>query len=55
MCSEADKVVASHRKTWKGAGLGRIPIFFSADFLSMKVLSFFPIKPREQVHDQKAL
>ncbi|GFQ01622.1 protein ei24 homolog [Phtheirospermum japonicum] len=32
--SEADKVIASQRKKWKGAGLGRIPIFFSADYLS---------------------
>ncbi|KAL3620830.1 hypothetical protein CASFOL_035742 [Castilleja foliolosa] len=53
--SEADKVIASQRKNWKGAGLGRVPIFFSADYLSMKVLSFFPIRPREQLHDQKAL
>ncbi|KAI3445607.1 hypothetical protein Pfo_002272 [Paulownia fortunei] len=53
--SEADKVIASQRKKWKGAGLGRIPIFVSADYLSMKVLSLFPIEHRQQVHDQKAL
>ncbi|KAK6157022.1 hypothetical protein DH2020_011270 [Rehmannia glutinosa] len=32
--SEADKVIASQRRKWKGAGLGRIPIFVSADYLS---------------------
>ncbi|XP_073313183.1 protein EI24 homolog isoform X2 [Primulina huaijiensis] len=32
--SEADKVIASQRKKWKGAGLGRVPIFVSADYLS---------------------
>ncbi|KAK4491256.1 hypothetical protein RD792_001992, partial [Penstemon davidsonii] len=31
--SEADKVVGSERNKWKGAGLGRIPIFVSADYL----------------------
>ncbi|XP_075477054.1 protein EI24 homolog isoform X1 [Primulina tabacum] len=51
--SEADKVIASQRKKWKGAGLGRVPIFVSANYLSLKVLSLFPIKhcPQE-VHDQ---
>ncbi|XP_073028845.1 protein EI24 homolog isoform X2 [Primulina eburnea] len=51
--SEADKVIASQRKKWKGAGLGRVPIFVSANYLSLKVLSLFPIKHRPQeVHDQ---
>ncbi|XP_011087701.1 protein EI24 homolog isoform X1 [Sesamum indicum] len=54
--SEADKAIASQRKKWKGAGLGRIPIFVSADYLSMKVLSLFPMERRQQVvHNQKAL
>ncbi|KAL3843679.1 hypothetical protein ACJIZ3_001082 [Penstemon smallii] len=53
--SEADKVVGSERNKWKGAGLGRIPIFVSADYLSMRVLSLFPIKPRHQVQDHKSL
>lgn len=32
--SEAEKVIASRRKKWNGNGLGRIPIFVSADYLS---------------------
>ncbi|KAK4401982.1 protein EI24 [Sesamum angolense] len=53
--SEADKAIASQRKKWKGAGLGRIPVFVSADYLSMKVLSLFPMERRQQVHNQKTL
>ncbi|XP_057792151.1 protein EI24 homolog isoform X1 [Salvia miltiorrhiza] len=53
--SEADKVIASQRKKWNGAGLGRIPIFVSSNYLSMKVLSLFPIGSHRQVRDQKAL
>ncbi|PIN15357.1 hypothetical protein CDL12_11998 [Handroanthus impetiginosus] len=53
--SEADKVIVSHKNKWKGAGLGRIPIFFSADYLSMKVLSLFPVELRQQVQDKKQL
>ncbi|KAL0384600.1 UNVERIFIED_CONTAM: protein EI24 [Sesamum radiatum] len=55
LSSEADKAIASQRKKWKGAGLGRIPIFVSADYLSMKVLSLFPMERRQQLHNQKAL
>ncbi|KAL0357185.1 UNVERIFIED_CONTAM: protein EI24 [Sesamum calycinum] len=54
LSSEADKAIASQRKKWKGAGLGRIPIFVSADYLSMKVLSL-PNERRQQVHNQKTL
>ncbi|XP_051146515.1 protein EI24 homolog [Andrographis paniculata] len=55
--SEADKVIASWRNKWTGVRLGRIPIFLSADFLSMKALSFFPVEsPRQQeATDRKAL
>ncbi|KAG8368825.1 hypothetical protein BUALT_Bualt15G0087100 [Buddleja alternifolia] len=53
--SEVDKVVTSQRKKWKGAGLGRIPIFVSADYLSMKTLSLFPIKPCQKVQDEKSI
>ncbi|CAA2993683.1 protein EI24 homolog [Olea europaea var. sylvestris] len=50
--TEADKVITSQRKKWKGEGLGRIPIFVSADYLSMKVLLLFPL---QQVQSTKAL
>ncbi|KAL2460526.1 Protein EI24-like protein [Abeliophyllum distichum] len=53
--TEADKVITFQRKKWKGAGLGRIPIFVSADYLSMKVLSLFPNDARQQLQSTKAL
>ncbi|KAL7227915.1 hypothetical protein ACSBR1_022736 [Camellia fascicularis] len=53
--SDADKLITSQRSKWKGAGLGRLPIFSSANYFLIRVLSFFPLKPREQIHDNKAL
>ncbi|XP_057494448.1 protein EI24 homolog isoform X2 [Actinidia eriantha] len=53
--SDADKLITSQRRKWKGAGLGRLPIFYAADYLSMRVLSFFPLKPREPIKVSKAL
>ncbi|WMV50546.1 hypothetical protein MTR67_043931 [Solanum verrucosum] len=32
--SEADKIVALPRRKWRGAELGRVPIFFVADYMS---------------------
>ncbi|XP_028119799.1 protein EI24 homolog isoform X2 [Camellia sinensis] len=52
--SDADKLITSQRSQWKGAGLGRLPIFFSANYFLIRVLPFFPLKPREQIHDNKA-
>lgn len=37
--SEADNIVTLPRRQWKGAGLGRIPIFCAADYISMRFLS----------------
>ncbi|XP_010681782.2 protein EI24 homolog isoform X1 [Beta vulgaris subsp. vulgaris] len=48
--SDADNLVTSPRKQWLGAGLGRVPIFCGADTVSMKVLSFLPL--RQQLHNQ---
>lgn len=53
--SDADNLVFSPRKQWLGAGLGRVPIFCGADTVSMKVLSFLPLKPQEQNQGKKAL
>ncbi|XP_027154089.1 protein EI24 homolog isoform X1 [Coffea eugenioides] len=54
--SEADKIIALPRRQWEGFGLGRLPIFFAADYASdftvqtsnkaaicdrLRVLSFF--------------
>lgn len=40
--SEADKIIALPRRKWKGAGLGRVPVFSAADYLSLRALSLFP-------------
>ncbi|KAI5661607.1 hypothetical protein M9H77_20930 [Catharanthus roseus] len=46
--SEADKIIALPRRKWKGAGLGRVPIFCAADYLSLRVLSLLPVKTHQQ-------
>uniref|UniRef100_A0A803LJR6 Uncharacterized protein n=1 Tax=Chenopodium quinoa TaxID=63459 RepID=A0A803LJR6_CHEQI len=53
--SDADNLVSSLRKQWLGVGLGRVPIFCGADTVSMKVLSFLPLRSREQNQGKKAL
>ncbi|KAL6964428.1 hypothetical protein U1Q18_035483 [Sarracenia purpurea var. burkii] len=52
--SDADKLITSQRKKWKGAGLGRLPIFYAADYFSMRALSFFPLKPQGPIQVNKA-
>ncbi|KAM7478826.1 hypothetical protein LguiA_027039 [Lonicera macranthoides] len=51
--SDADKVIDSQRRKWRGAGLGKLPIFCVADYLSMRVLSFFPTERWEQMQDER--
>ncbi|KAF8404221.1 hypothetical protein HHK36_009103 [Tetracentron sinense] len=53
--SEAEQVIASQRRKWIGAGLGRLPIFYAADTLSMWVLFFFPEAPLGRMQGKKAL
>ncbi|KAH9685299.1 protein EI24-like [Citrus sinensis] len=53
--SGAEEVISSKRRSWKGAGFGRLPIFYVADALSMKVLSFFSFDSQQQIQDDKAL
>ncbi|PHT89263.1 Protein EI24 -like protein [Capsicum annuum] len=50
--SEAGKIVALPRRKWRGAGLGRVPIFFIADYMSMRVLKLFSLKSREQMKEK---
>ncbi|KAL3538520.1 hypothetical protein ACH5RR_001886 [Cinchona calisaya] len=52
MGSEADKIIALPRRKWKGFGLGRLPIFFVADYLSMRVLSLFSQKSHQKQQDK---
>ncbi|KAK9286923.1 hypothetical protein L1049_015330 [Liquidambar formosana] len=33
--SEAEQVISSQRRKWRGAGLGRLPIFYAADTMSL--------------------
>lgn len=53
--SGAEEVISSKRRSWKGAGFGRLPIFYVADALSMKVLSFFSFDSQQQIQDDKVL
>ncbi|KAH7543626.1 hypothetical protein FEM48_Zijuj02G0203800 [Ziziphus jujuba var. spinosa] len=53
--SAAEHVIYSRRRKWGGAGLGRLPIFYAADTLSLKVLSLLSAKSQEQLQDNKTL
>lgn len=53
--SGAEEVISSKRRSWKDAGFGRLPIFYVANALSMKVLSFFSFESQQQIQDNKAL
>ncbi|GAB4847839.1 hypothetical protein Ancab_026899 [Ancistrocladus abbreviatus] len=46
--SEADQLISSKRKNWRGAKLGRLPIFCVADTLSLKVLSLLPFRASQE-------
>ncbi|PIA47253.1 hypothetical protein AQUCO_01400142v1 [Aquilegia coerulea] len=39
--SNAEQVLDSQRRTWSNEGLGRLPVFYLADTLLMRVLSYF--------------
>ncbi|XVE94133.1 hypothetical protein REPUB_Repub01dG0255100 [Reevesia pubescens] len=53
--TEAEQVISTQRRKWSGAELGRLPVFYAADTLLMRVLSFFSLESREQVEDNKTL
>ncbi|KAJ9687553.1 hypothetical protein PVL29_016157 [Vitis rotundifolia] len=53
--SEAEQVIDSRRRKWKGAGLGRLPIFYAADALSLRVSSLISLKSQGQTQSNKAL
>ncbi|KAF2293883.1 hypothetical protein GH714_005413 [Hevea brasiliensis] len=53
--SGAEQLVSSQRRKWKGAGLGRLPIFYAADTLSLRILSLIPLESPEQMQDNKEL
>ncbi|KAK1417693.1 hypothetical protein QVD17_26827 [Tagetes erecta] len=53
--SDADSVINSHKMKWRGEELGKLPIFYAADKLLMRILSLLPMEPQEQTSDKKAL
>ncbi|KAL8143209.1 hypothetical protein V2J09_016241 [Rumex salicifolius] len=46
--SEADHLINSQRTKWPGGGLARLPVFYVANTVSMKILSFLPFRSKEQ-------
>lgn len=53
--SEAERVLCSQRTKWADAELGRLPIFYAADTLSLRILSLLPFESQQQPKDNKAL
>ncbi|KAF6147888.1 hypothetical protein GIB67_014468 [Kingdonia uniflora] len=51
--SKVEQVISSQRRTRRGAGLGRLPIFYAADTLSMRVLSLFAETPHGRKKEKK--
>ncbi|XP_062177215.1 protein EI24 homolog isoform X2 [Alnus glutinosa] len=52
--SGAEQDISFQRRKWKGVGLGRLPIFYAADTLSLRVLSLLPLERHDQMQDNKA-
>jgi len=53
-CSGAEQDISFPRRKWRGVGLGRLPIFYAADSLSLRVLSLLPLKPQDKTQEIKA-
>ncbi|KAJ0078096.1 hypothetical protein Patl1_36807 [Pistacia atlantica] len=56
--SGAEEFISLKRRQWKGARLGRLPIFYAADTLSLRVLSFFHFRLeslKQKQEDSKTL
>ncbi|KAD6795484.1 hypothetical protein E3N88_06380 [Mikania micrantha] len=51
--SDADSVVNADKTEWRGQELGKLPIFYAADKLLMRILSLFPVEHQEQTSDKK--
>ncbi|XP_050208963.1 protein EI24 homolog [Mercurialis annua] len=52
--SGAEQLISARRRKWKGVGYGRLPIFYAADKLSMRILSLVHLESRERIQDTKA-
>ncbi|KAL4654833.1 hypothetical protein ACB092_01G408800 [Castanea dentata] len=53
-CSGAEQDISFPRRKWRGVGLGRLPIFYAADSLSLRVLSLLPLEPQDTTQEIKA-
>ncbi|CAH1420312.1 unnamed protein product [Lactuca virosa] len=53
--SDAESVVNYQKTKWRGQELGKLPIFYVADKLLMRILSLLPVEPHGQTSDKKAL
>ncbi|GAV61210.1 EI24 domain-containing protein [Cephalotus follicularis] len=51
--SGAEEVISSQRRKLRGTGLGRLPIFYAADTLSMWMLSLIPLESKTKMQDNK--
>ncbi|KAF8019345.1 hypothetical protein BT93_G0118 [Corymbia citriodora subsp. variegata] len=51
--SRAEQAIFSKGRKERDAGLGRLPIFYAADTLSMWVLGLFSLESQEQVQEKK--
>ncbi|KAL2593578.1 hypothetical protein AAZX31_12G158100 [Glycine max] len=52
--SESEQEISFEKHKWRVAGVGRLPIFYVADKVSMWMLSLLPLEKGDQVHDRKA-
>ncbi|WCJ18454.1 hypothetical protein M5689_000803 [Euphorbia peplus] len=53
--TDAEQDIFLERFKWKGVGLGRLPIFYAADAVSMRILSLISSKSRHMMQDSKTL
>ncbi|KAK7302355.1 hypothetical protein RJT34_13242 [Clitoria ternatea] len=52
--SEVEQEISFEKHKWRAAGVGRLPIFYVADNVSMWMLSLLPLEKGEQVQNRKA-
>ncbi|GMJ08257.1 hypothetical protein like AT4G06676 [Hibiscus trionum] len=53
--TEAEQVISARRRRFSGAELGKLPIFYAADTLLMRVLSLLPSESQGRMQDDKTL
>lgn len=53
--SDAESVVNTQKMKWRGEELGKLPIFYAADKLLMRILSLLPVEPHGQTSNKKAV